>query len=285
MESRMKKYYTEEEHIPSRQAKNMDLYKDINSTNLDDFKVNSNVAVLDDNGTNIDIDRIRDMLDKKYRVEPKKKKIADYDEDLYQGVNLDETREYDINAILEKAKEKQVVNYEVERLKKIRNTQFDILNSLDLANKKEDDDEDEDAKPLRDDQAHLMELINTITSKELKQDLDPLDILTDLKGDENTMVVPGLKNSISEADKEEIKKEIKEEVKQEVKQEVKEELDKSFVTNTMAFTESDFDDFNDLKEDVKSNGVVIKILVVLVILVLIGGIVFMLNGIFEWGLF
>ena len=285
MESRMKKYYTEEEHIPSRQAKNMDLYKDINSTNLDDFKVNSNVAVLDDNGTNIDIDRIRDMLDKKYRVEPKKKKIADYDEDLYQGVNLDETREYDINAILEKAKEKQVVNYEVERLKKIRNTQFDILNSLDLANKKEDDDEDEDAKPLRDDQAHLMELINTITSKELKQDLDPLDILTDLKGDENTMVVPGLKNSISEADKEEIKKEIKEEVKQEVKQEVKEELDKSFVTNTMAFTESDFDDFNDLKEDVKSNGIVIKILVVLVILVLIGGIVFMLNGIFEWGLF
>ena len=285
MESRMKKYYTEEEHIPSRQAKNMDLYKDINSTNLDGFKVNSNVAVLDDNGTNIDIDRIRDMLDKKYRVEPKKKKIADYDEDLYQGVNLDETREYDINAILEKAKEKQVVNYEVERLKKIRNTQFDILNSLDLANKKEDDDEDEDAKPLRDDQAHLMELINTITSKELKQDLDPLDILTDLKGDENTMVVPGLKNSISEADKEEIKKEIKEEVKQEVKQEVKEELDKSFVTNTMAFTESDFDDFNDLKEDVKSNGIVIKILVVLVILVLIGGIVFMLNGIFEWGLF
>ena len=285
MESRMKKYYTEEEHIPSRQAKNMDLYKDINSTNLDDFKVNSNVAVLDDNGTNIDIDRIRDMLDKKYRVEPKKKKIADYDEDLYQGVNLDETREYDINAILEKAKEKQVVNYEVERLKKIRNTQFDILNSLDLASKKEEDDEAEDAKPLRDDQAHLMELINTITSKELKQDLDPLDILTDLKGDENTMVVPGLKNSISEADKEEIKKEIKEEVKQEVKQEVKEELDKSFVTNTMAFTESDFDDFNDLKEDVKSNGIVIKILVVLVILVLIGGIVFMLNGIFEWGLF
>ena len=285
MESRMKKYYTEEEHIPSRQAKNMDLYKDINSTNLDDFKVNSNVAVLDDNGTNIDIDRIRDMLDKKYRVEPKKKKIADYDEDLYQGVNLDETREYDINAILEKAKEKQVVNYEVERLKKIRNTQFDILNSLDLASKKEEDDEAEDAKPLRDDQAHLMELINTITSKELKQELDPLDILTDLKGDENTMVVPGSKNSISEADKEEIKKEIKEEVKQEVKQEVKEELDKSFVTNTMAFTESDFDDFNDLKEDVKSNGIVIKILVVLVILVLIGGIVFMLNGIFEWGLF
>ena len=285
MESRMKKYYTEEEHIPSRQAKNMDLYKDINSTKLDDFKVNSNVAVLDDNGTNIDIDRIRDMLDKKYRVEPKKKKIADYDEDLYQGVNLDETREYDINAILEKAKEKQVVNYEVERLKKIRNTQFDILNSLDLASKKEEDDEAEDAKPLRDDQAHLMELINTITSKELKQDLDPLDILTDLKGDENTMVVPGLKNGISEADKEEIKKEIKEEVKQEVKQEVKEELDKSFVTNTMAFTESDFDDFNDLKEDVKSNGIVIKILVVLVILVLIGGIVFMLNGIFEWGLF
>lgn len=281
MESRMKKYYTEEEHIPSRQAKNMDLYKDINSTNLDGFKVNSNVAVLDDNGTNIDIDRIRDMLDKKYRVEPKKKKIADYDEDLYQGVNLDETREYDINAILEKAKEKQVVNYEVERLKKIRNTQFDILNSLDLASKKEEDDEAEDAKPLRDDQAHLMELINTITSKELKQDLDPLDILTDLKGDENTMVVPGF----SEADKEEIKKEIKEEVKQEVKQEVKKELDKSFVTNTMAFTESDFDDFNDLKEDVKSNGIVIKILVVLVILVLIGGIVFMLNGIFEWGLF
>lgn len=290
MKSRMNRYYDDETPIPSRQAKNMELYREINSTDINDFKLNSNISVIDDNGNNIDIQKIREILDKRYREEPKNKKIANFDNEDYYEMNLDETRDYDINAILEKAKEKKEVNYEIDRLKKIRNTQFDILNSLDIDKK-----EDEDLAPkeeLKEDQARLMELINTITSKELVKSykdgydndagIDPLDILTDLKGDENTVVVPGLKEVLDDSEKEEIKDEIKEEVVEEIKEELRNEC---FETNSLAFTESDFDDFNDLKEDVKSNGIFIKVLMFLVILILICGIVFMLNGIFEWGLF
>ena len=49
----------------------------------------------------------------------------------------------------------------------------------------------------------------------------------------------------------------------------------------MSFTKSDFDDFNDLKEDMESNKIMIRILLVLVALALIGGIVFLANHIFD----
>ena len=40
---------------------------------------------------------------------------------------------YDINAILEKAKKTQDVDYEKERLKKVHDTQYDILKKLNIA--------------------------------------------------------------------------------------------------------------------------------------------------------
>ncbi len=292
MASRMNRYYDEETQLPSRQAKNMDLYREISMGDIDDFKVNSNVSIIDDSDTtkNIDIDKVREILKQRYEEEPKSKRIADYDEPLYQGVNLDETRDYDINSILEQAKEKKEVNYEVDRLKKLRNTQFDILNSLDIPKEK---DEEESSGELREDQEHLMELINTITSKELAQvedktteeEINPLDILTDLKGNDNTIVVPSIKE-IEEEDKPDDEEEGgKAEQPKEIAASNKEEkTDDSFLSKSLIFTQSDFEDFKDLKEEDKSSGLVVKVLTILLIIILLFGIVFMLNGIFNWGL-
>ena len=280
MKTRMEKYYDEENNnIALRERKNKNLYENINDYEVEDYEIKTNATVLDNNAKNIDVEKIKKILDTKYNKQPKRRSIV-VDEEDYQepDISLDETREYDINAILEKARSEKEVDYEKERLKKIRDTQYDILNSLDIDTEKKEEPTEE--------KNELMDLINTITAKELevknqKEDLDPLDILTDLKGSDNTVVVDGVHDeesvnetspimSLEEADK--IKPTIMENKTQDL-------------TNTLQFTQSDFDDFNDLKKEVKSSRALIYIVIVIVCLILIAGVIIFLNKFLNLSLF
>ena len=281
MKTRMEKYYDEENNnIALRQRKNERLYENINDYEVDDYKIEANATVLDNNAKNIDVEKIKKILDTKYNKQPKRRSIV-VDEDYEEpDISLDETREYDINAILERARSEKEVDYEKERLKKIRDTQYDILNSLDIEGEEKEEAEEHN---------ELMDLINTITAKELEvkstkkaNELDPLDILTDLKGSDDTVVVDGIHEesesvnetspimSLEEADK--IKPTIMENKTQDL-------------TNTLQFTQSDFDDFNDLKKEVKSSRALIYIIIVIVSLILIAGIVIFLNNFLNLSLF
>ena len=276
----MEKYYDEENNnIALRERKNKNLYENINDYEVEDYEIKTNATVLDNNAKNIDVEKIKKILDTKYNKQPKRRSIV-VDEEDYQepDISLDETREYDINAILEKARSEKEVDYEKERLKKIRDTQYDILNSLDIDTEKKEEPTEE--------KNELMDLINTITAKELevknqKEDLDPLDILTDLKGSDNTVVVDGVHEeesvnetspimSLEEADK--IKPTIMENKTQDL-------------TSTLQFTQSDFDDFNDLKKEVKSSRALIYIVIVIVCLILIAGVIIFLNKFLNLSLF
>lgn len=261
LDSRMKKYYDNDEQIGvlSRTKRNEELYQDIRERDLDNINIESNAHVIGDNDNNIDIAKIKELLEKKYQVEPKKTRIVTEENDYEDNLTIEATKEYDINSLINKAKKNQPEDYERERFKRIHDTQYDILKSLNL---------DEKTKtPQNED---LVNLINTINENELTKEVDPLDILTDLKGSENTVVLNGIKEE-----------EQKEEIKEEVKEELKKEIDKSFFTNSMTFTQSDFDDFNDLKEDVESNKLLIKALLLIVVLALIAGIVVLVNSIFN----
>ena len=282
MKTRMEKYYDEENNnIALRQQKNMNLYENINDYEVDDYKIETNATVLDNNAQNIDVEKIKKILDTKYNKQPKRRSIVVDDSDYEEpDISLDETREYDINAILERARSEKEVDYEKERVKKIRDTQYDILNSLDI--------EGEEKVEEKTEHNELMDLINTITAKELEvkaskkeSDLDPLDILTDLKGSDDTVVVDGIHEeesvsetspimSLEEADK--IKPTIMENKTQDL-------------TNTLQFTQSDFDDFNDLKKEVKSSRALIYIIIVIVSVILIAGIVIFLNNFLNLSLF
>ena len=285
MKTRMEKYYDEENNnVDLREKKNMSLYENIDEYEVEDYKIEANATVLDNNAKNIDVEKIKKILDTKYNRQPKRRSIV-LEEEEYQepDISLDETREYDINAILERARSEKEVDYEKERLKKIRDTQYDILNSLDI-----DGEEKEEEKEEKTENSELMDLINTITAKELavkqdkKADLDPLDILTDLKGSDDTVVVDGVHEeeesanetspimSLEEADK--IKPTIME----------NKTVD---LTNTLQFTQSDFDDFNDLKKEVKSSRALIYIIIVIVSLILIAGIIIFLNNFLNLSLF
>ncbi len=138
MKSRMDKYKGMNDSIDtnnegertSRVSRNQELYKEVSYAELDNFDLNSNVSVLGDNTANIDIGKIKDILDEKYNEGPKKKSLGDTDEIELPKINLDETREYDINSILAKAKEEKEFDYEEDRLKKLNEDAESILKEL-----------------------------------------------------------------------------------------------------------------------------------------------------------
>jgi len=133
-----------------------------------------------------------------------------------------------------------------------------------------------------------MNLINTITQKELenreKNSSDPLDLFPDLKGNDDTVVLEGMKDELNEYfSSNEIT--LSEEIKNEVKDDVKEQseitdnsLDNSFYTTSTVFTQSDFDDFEDLKKEVKGNKILLVIVTILIIAGLLVGIFLLLNN-------
>src|SRR5574344_2462305 len=274
MKSRIEKYNDEASgNTITRTQKNAKLYNDISDTDIDSFDVNSNATILGSNATTINIDKLRDMLDKKYREEPVDKSMGICDDNREEeAIKLAETREYDINEILEKAKETKDSDYEVERLKKLRNTQVDILNDLKI-NSEKSPIEQGNKTVSNAESTKLMELINTINITEATQKIskmDPLDLLSDLKGNDDATVVGSvdeLKESINEVETK------------------NKNIDSSFYTTSNMLTQSDFDDFNDLKEEVSSTKIIIKVLIFVVILAFICGAIFLLNRILGWGLF
>ena len=355
MQSRMNKYYDNiddmEEVVPSRAQRNKDLYKEVSNLEIEDFDLHSNVSVLGDNKDNIDINDIKEILTEKYAENKRDKSFGSVEEEDLPEISLDETREYDINSLLSKAKENKEVNYEKERLMKLRDTQYNIFKDIEeMQNSDNKDNSEKIKRPEKmSSENELFDLINTITSKELAKaaedndDLDPLDILADLKGeDENTKVMGALDvteekedtletiikdiNLDEDKDKEEkIEEEVKEaeeELKEiaqasmekiekdEEDEKIKEtqnfstnelgnimntrtlEIDKGTPvtldktnTNKLSFTQNDFDDFNDLKEDMHATKIVIKVLIVIIVLIFIVGCVLLLNKLLGWGLF
>ena len=58
----------------------------------------------------------------------------------------------------------------------------------------------------------------------------------------------------------------------------KEDLDRSFYTTSTVFTQSDFDDFDDLKKEVRGHKVALIIITTVVIIALLLGIFILLNN-------
>ena len=332
---RMDKYYEISEadnklgkkEMPSRLKRNQELYRKVSTLDIEDFDVNSNISVLGDNTKNIDIEKIQDALKEKYHEAPRKKSFGDTDEINLPPIKLDETREYDINVILEKAKEAHEVDYEKERLKKARSTQ-EILDGLESYSKK--DKNIEDSLGIKDnDKDEINTLIDTINAKELIEnegtmevsgEMDPLDLLSDLKGDDdNTKVLGALVDEVTaempeveedtdvltKDDLVKIGEEIEDEEEPEEEEESEdledteetediktEEIDKAFADtvteplgNKKVMAQSDFEDFDDLREEMDFTKVIIRVLVVLIILVFIAALVVLANKYLNLGLF
>lgn len=271
METRIDKF--NESKRMSRVAKNIDLYKEINDTELDSFNVRSNATVIGNQDKEIDVEQIKKILDKRYNSAPRRRSIRIEPQEEVSKISVDDTKEYDLTKVLEKAKDEKVETYEENRAKKLRNTQYDILNNLNL------DSSDEEVKEEKkiDPEENLMNLINTITINEAKKqeskndDVDPLDILTDLKGEDDTQVY----DSVTAVTK---ITEIKEKEKEKIDNNKDNNIDNSFYTDNL-FKKKDFEeDSNDfVDEDKLSIG--IKILIALVIIVFVVGLILFIKSV------
>lgn len=261
MDTRINKY--NESDRMSRVSKNSDLYKQINDSELDNFNVHSNATVIGNQEREIDVEQIKKILDKRYNDRPQRRSIRVEPREEVSRLDKDDTKEYDLTKVLEKAKDEKVETYDEVRAKKLRNTQYDILNNLNI-----EETEEKEEKSLNPEE-NLMNLINTITINEAKKkedkDVDPLDILTDLKGNDDTQVYESMETSVTKIT--EIKEKEKENLNKEESK--KETLDNSFYTSDL-FKKKDFEDENDFVEDDKV-GLGIKILIVLVIIVFLVG--------------
>jgi len=281
MQSRMDKYEaTTSKQYRSRTQKNQKLYDDVKKSAITSFDVNSNVSVIGTSSDNIDVNKLSRMLDKKYNnYSPKRKSIDIPDEISYEEEknNIVDTKEYDINAILAKAKQGKNVDYNKERLKKVRDAQYEILNNLDLELKKV---EEPNKNYKKSEEENLMNLINTITQLELKNkednkatDVDvSLSILSDLT-DENEKV-----NKEENEEPEEI---------EEIEEDEDDKTRDEHIEDTLSKLDIDmssYDDFADIsKKD--PGAIIIKIIIFLIIIALVVGAVYILDIILNLGLF
>ncbi len=293
MKTRINKYYDETPSFaPRRTAKNNELYEEIKQSEIENFDIGSNAKVIGNNESQIDINKLKDILEKNYQEVPKRRSLK-LDVLEEEEPEIEKTKEYDINAILERAREEKEVDYQRERLKKVRDTQYDILKNLEVdAPERKGKAADEKTKE------ELLDLIQTINlnetqskaiknvseeldkeeEKEEEEDLDPLDILNDLRGDENT-VVAGAKEFDKALEEEKAKQE-----EEEIHEALDEDIDDSFYTSSMSFRKNDFADFDDIEES-KASKILIRILIVIVFLAIIAGIVIFLNDFLNLGWF
>lgn len=286
MNSRAEKYCyndIEDSKQLSRVEKNQGLYNNIDVSQLSRIKTNSNVKVIEKSSKNIDIEKIKKYIENNEIEKPIKRNIVVKSEVEDKEIKnlFDERRIYDINSVLEKAKENRENYYEDEKYKKLRDTQYDILSKIEMYEEKSDEEREE--PNFNTDEKTLIDLINTVTINRKKEEL-----LDELKGTDNTIVTAPIKEeqsdeALSVAINNERKTfqrniedinynnniENKEKEQQNVDFEMK-NLDKSFYTNSMSFSKEDFEGFEELEKNVKKSNNLIKVsIIVLIILVFV----------------
>lgn len=257
MSSRMSKYeFEEKKTTPSRTKKNAELYQKEDLKDYNKIDVNSNVSILKNDVKQIDVDNIREILDKKYRDNiPRRKSINIEAPEEPEPPIKEVTKEYDINDILAKAKSDKEVDYHEDRLRNLRDTNYKILDNLDLNTDGEDGDEADDDDEITSEKK-LKELINTIAQLE-KTQKTATDLL-ELTDDTDPNILPANEEKT---------------------------MENSFYTGSLEVKDNDYDDFAEIKKEMNSSGIFIKVLIAIFVIILIAVIVFVLNNQFEWGLF
>ncbi len=311
------------ETTPSRVRKNANLYRRIDAASIDDIEPRREEEIIESNTTTIDVEKLKSMLDKKYR-EPNSNTLKDIDHNLVnRDINLEETREYNLDDIINKAKDKDDTDYGVERLKKLSDTNVSILDGLNIKeNDTSKENDDNNKSKVSSDSKKLIELIDTINLKEqegydallkdnneLSDDFDledtgsnePLDMLSELTGNDEDTKVVGASEIVSDKDlkNESPKLDNKDDKYDDIDLENSDDdfdttevvsrddtddfTDNIELTTTQIFTKDDFEDFDDLKEATKPR-IFVKILIFLIVIAVIIGTVFVLDRVLDLGI-
>ncbi len=252
MPSRMDRYGSQENNslTSRRSSRNQNLYSNIGkNTKYTNFTDISQVDAIDLNAakrnyrTREGYHQYKDYSE--IAPPPRVKKELDDFNHLYQD---HENRVYDINRILEEARDTRVDVDELDKKRKLKNTNYNILASLnpsELENyrKERESKNNPDEEELRD-------LIDTITSKTLKGEIDQatsVDLLSELMTSNLEDQIPSndtkLNFSKDILDQDTLKKVdiIKaKETSSKTDSDILKDMDKSFYTKSMDLSDKDF---------------------------------------------
>lgn len=305
MNSRMERYKIQDRpvedvetgEVRSRVSRNNSLYNDIKTNELSRVHSNDNIKVIENNGKTIDLDKIRRYING-INNQPKsvRKSVTILDNKQSSDVKKEEEKkDYDINSVIERAKQSREIDYDIERHKKLRNTEYEILNKIKMYDNKDEDLLDNLSEEFNTDERTVIDLINTVTIH--KGDVNLLEELMG-NGEEDDVTDPIEKEVEKGQIKNEIIKEIEEKQEEEKKAEMLEKTQKltsikdnakkeenTFFTNSMTFGKADFEGFDELEKSVKKNSVFTTILIIVLVIAIIVTLVIMANYVFELGLF
>lgn len=295
------------DNTPSRVRKNANLYKRIDASKIDEVELPKKEELLENNTSTIDVEKLKSMLDKKYR--DLENDSRNTDSSVKESINLEETREYNLDMALNKARDNDDTDYKIERLKKLNDTNASILEGLNIKDTSTSKEIERPSK-VSSDSKKLIELIDTINLKEQEgydsilkssnsdaninlEDEDTTGILDSLKGDnEETKVVGAASLDKDSKNLEDTKYEDidLEDTKEEFdttevvnRDDTSEFTDSIELTTTQIFTKEDFDDFDDLKEATKPK-ILVKILIFIIIIAVILGTIFVLDRVLDLGI-
>ncbi|NCC70747.1 hypothetical protein EOM09_04140 [bacterium] len=305
MKSRMEKY--NESFAEYRTRKNQELYKELDKVDLEQLRTYTNSTVIDKANKQIDIEKIKRYIEKMNESDKdiQRKKINEIEQSLTSEETKDETKDYDINSVIEKARNKREVNYEDVRGQKLNNSLEDILKKIEKYNQKY---LQEDKEEFNTEEQTLIDLINTISANKTG-----IDLFDELKGSENTQLLTGIEDLANdESFKQEIKSQIgdtfdyhtsttdvevpipeqtEESVEHEEPIEQTMEKTNTFYTTKNSFSDKDFnEDLNcedeyDYRYDDNKVSKGKTILIIFATIVLIGIVVVIANYFFDLGLF
>lgn len=293
------------ENTMSRVSRNKDKYNNSDLSDLSKIPTNNNVSILmDEAPKEIDINKIKNYIDSINENEQIDKRVSfELPRNTIENPERREVKEFDINSILEQAKESRQLDYELDRDRKFNNTEYDILKNLRI-NNNEDTLKVKNEPKVEEKEALKEENINEDIFGELMSDhedtvvippIEELDEdkkimkkeLEDMTQDLESIIKPI--NDLTQEliiEKEKLKKhdiEEREEIKKEIEQGPsisKMEIDKSFYTNSLSFSKTDFEGFEELENNV-SKGTFTKIAIVIIILVLLITIFLIVNYVFD----
>lgn len=272
MKSRLDRYSENEQTkaIPSRLAKNKHLYDDLNN------KIGFEELTNFDTQTRIDLTSLNGVK----RNRESYQQLKDYHnlmsnnfENDKPEIEIEEEKVFDINSILEEARKNRTEIDEMEKKRKLKDEEYNVLGVL---NKKylSKEIEEKDKNKDKDEYEGLEELINTITSKTLVNDIKIEESKDDDLLAELVATSVDLQVNIPETYENTDIREIAVKIEEENNEQDEEEIDNSFYTKSMDLSEHDFD-FDELTEKKSSikKGILIT-LVTIILLIIIGVVIF-----------
>ncbi len=302
----MEKYENYSTESMSRTSRNKHIYSSNDLNELSRIKTNTNVSVISDAGKTIDLNKIINYLEKNSESNDEKYKRISLELPKEEEVVIvrKEEKDYDIKSVLERAKENREIDYEIDRHRKINNTQIDILKSIKIREKIKDDDVMPSLEELNTEEKTLVDLIQNIQSNSKS---NSKDLFEDLMGDPGDTAVLGQKDELKEMlidmtqnlekikepeneftqeinlEKLKVMTEDNEEQDEEDSEEEPTitEVDKSFYTNSIMFDKNDFEGLDELEKESKKSSFFTKFAVFIVVLMLLGTIFLIANFVFD----